>query len=179
MASLSFIDDIVRGFGGFLEAVSPIDLFNKDQVQKLSYKFGEVLKNPSKSTLNEYGRELGVGVSAAMARKAHYGRSMNMAEYFQGYKFDRPASAFTPGELALNRNVRVGTAAALGIYGASSLMLGDDSLPSKVSGTVLGAAVHGGIAKALYKGTNPAIGLAYGGLGLVNMMRKGDNYGPF
>jgi len=179
MASPQFLDDIVRGIGGFFEAVTPIDLFNQQQTAKLSYTFSNALQNPSMKNFRTYAGEVGQAVGAAQARYSAAGRPMNMAEYFQGYKFDRAAATFTPGELATNRAVRIGAAASLAAYGASSMVFGEDSIPAKVSGGALGMAVHGGIAKALYTKTHPMIGVAYGGLGLVNMMRKGDNLGPF
>lgn len=179
MARINFLDDIIDGVGGFLGAVTPLDLFNKEQTKKLSYKFGELMENPGMGKAREFAKELGVGPGAAFTRYGKVGMKPSMESYFQGYKFDRPADAFTPGELAFNRNVRVGGAAALGIYGASSLTMGQESLPAKASGGALQLATHAGITKALYHGTNPMVALAYGGVSAVNMLRKGDNLGPF
>lgn len=179
MASFKFLEDVLEGIGGFLGAVSPLDLFNKEQTKKLSYQFGKFAEEPSMARARDFARELGVGPGAAFTRYGKVGTKPSMEAYFQGYKFDRPTSAFTPGELAFNRNVRIGGAAALGIYGASSLTLGQESLPAKGAGGALQLATHAGITKALYHGTNPMVALAYGGVSAVNMLRKGDNLGPF
>jgi hypothetical protein len=176
---MAFFDDVVRGVGGFFEHLSPIELFNKDQGQKLSAAFGDLVGSPSMANLKRYGNVAGEAAGAAVARYKNEARPFNLKDYFAGHNFDAPMSSFTPGQVATRKNVRVATAAAMGVYGASSLFMGDESLPARASGGALNFAMHAGITKALHKYTNPMAAAAYGGLGVVNMLRSGDNLGPF
>ena len=179
MASMSFFDEVVKGVGGFFEHISPIEIFNKNQEQKLAASFGNLVKSPSGHSANAYRRQLSEEVGASAARYKIEGRPMNLGEYFSGQNFDGPGVVSTPAQTAMRRNVRIGAAATMGIYGASSMVLGDDSPVAKASGGALNFAMHAGVTKALHKYTNPTTAAIYGGLGVVNMLRSGDNLGPF
>lgn len=170
------INKVLGQVGRVAAALSPIDLFNADQIRKLgsstqgfrnfSTGFGDLVSGnmtAMKQTLNKYGDNA---------------QLMGISDYMSGFKTGENRLNLSDATKSFRAKVRKRAAAAAGIYAGSSLLFGSDSfVPSTArAGATLG--MHGGIAAGLSKFAHPMAGAAYAGLGLFNMNRAGDNWGP-
>ncbi len=135
----------------FINAINPIDMFNATQMKKLQahYKNEGLLKTASAMFEN----------------------------YFQGGKtaFGPDTPATTSYEYA--KRARIGTALGIGGYALSQTLFENTAIDS-VADFVAGAGLHSGITAALFS-KNKKYGLGYGAWAGLNMLRKGDNFGPF
>ncbi len=74
--------------------------------------------------------------------------------------------------------VRGAAPLAIGATSLSSMMFGSDSMPAAMGRTAIAGAGHLGIGTAL-GARYPMAGAAYLGVSGINMMRRGNNFGPF
>jgi len=85
----------------------------------------------------------------------------------------------TPAEARRrNKLIRRSVAGAVGVYGASSMLFGQNSGLSNASGAGLQLGTHGAFT-GLIGSRNPLAGAAYAGWVGLNMARPGNNVGPF
>lgn len=162
-------ESILNKAGEMLGAISPIELFNANQVKKL---VGPRAKNS----------EL-IGAAFGMIKdnigKAISGSGMpghaNIGHYFEGYNIGENLSSIADSTVALRKKYRQMAAAGAMVYGGSQLLGG---LPARATNFAAQAGIHGVIASALYK-VNPTVGIGYAGWGAYNATRSGDNIGPF
>lgn len=77
-----------------------------------------------------------------------------------------------------NALIRRSVAGGIGVFGASSLLMGSDSLPAVASGAGLKIGAHG-TAAGLIGSRHPVAGAAYAAWTGLNMLRPGNNLGPF
>ena len=111
--------------------------------------------------------------------------------YLKGYNIDDIAAgvhkaAFSglskPMQATINRRqaIRQVGLGALGVYGGASLLLGESNPIRQVGDFAATTAVHAGIGAGIGAMTGSPWGMyGYFGLAAVNMLREGDNFGPF
>jgi hypothetical protein len=166
--------------GNIIGALSPIELFNREQLTKLKTLHGDMMGTPA--TFN-YGRA--AGEISGMAKQnwktaatdALKPGNAGLNSYFSGYNMGErilsPGSADF-GKIAFRKNVRIGAAATLGAYIGSNLLMGSNNPISSTIGAAANLGMHGTIAMGLGRFVHPMAGAAYAGLGILNMVREGD-----
>jgi hypothetical protein len=164
------INRMLRGAGKYAGAISPIEIFNAEQWSKLgSSGFRNNIQDAT---------AMGVmNIKDAMSRRGKEGYA-GFKNYFEGYNVGEEIGTIAGNTMDLRRRLRLGTAMGAGLYAASSLTMGSDSLVPKSMRTAAKIGIHGTIAAGLTK-AHPAAGAAYAGWGILNMTRRGDNMGPF
>jgi len=188
------IGKFLSGVGRYAQALSPIELFNVEQLTKLKGYHQDMLQamsgaTPVKSTAaflrgfaGEAGEMIGGNYATTRAMAGQPNRA-TLGNYFSGYNVGQtmgiaPGSAEF-GALKFRRTARLATAGVIGGYTGGNLLFGDDNILSKSIGFGARTAAHSTIAAALYKYAHPMAGAAYAGLGLINMFRQGNNFGAF
>jgi len=73
---------------------------------------------------------------------------------------------------------RIGTTAAAGAVGLNQVFAGDSAVGGAV-GFAAKAGMHAGVGYGARALGHPKVGMGYWGLAGINMIRSGDNYGPF
>lgn len=155
-----------------ISLITPIDLFNKEQLSKL---------NRTRNTFSELGDLINsnmANVSASIKKHGSAADINSFAEYFSGKKYGELMSNISQDTLKMRSMARIGAAAAVGVWGASNLLFGKDSSVASATNSAFKFAGHTAVGYSLAK-INPLAGIAYGGLGIINMFRKGDNIGPY
>ena len=160
------IESILAGAAQYGAALSPIDMFNVEQRQKLaglgtraqaSFAAGHVK--------NQLSRGAGEGVAG-------------LTDYFTG-RYVGESMASAPGNLRFRSMARRATAVGAGLYFGGQMLFGNDNLVSNTIGFGAKVGMHGVAAAGLAKYVHPLAGAAYAGLGLLNMFKSGNNLGPF
>lgn len=157
-----------------ISLITPIDLFNQEQLSKLNRSRGS---NPMK----QIGDLVNSNMSNVNATIKQHGAAADInsfGEYFSGRKYGELSASISHDTMRMRSMARIGTAAAVGLWAGSNLLLGKDSSTASAMNTAFKFAGHVGVGYTLAK-MNPLAGIAYGGLGMINMFRKGDNIGPY
>jgi len=128
----------------------------------------------------------GAGTTWKSARQKGMGFTDMAKHYWKGHNLSDVAADLgvegmrrTPkGDIRRNMFVRRTVLGAMGASTAASYMMGSDNAVSNTVGFAQQGLVHAGVSAGLgaYK---PGLGAAYAGWAGLNMMRRGDNFGPF
>lgn len=166
-----------RGMRALMGAVSPIELFASEQSGKLLRGVGEI------------------GADMSALGRGYQGSSRSMlADYFAGHDLGRVArGASSPGYVdaimkdaayrsAMQRNqaLRVGAVGSAALAYPVSWVAGDGPL-TRAGDTGVGvatAAVGAGVLSH-FGGVGKAAGWGFLGMSVANMIRGGDQWGPF
>ena len=153
--------------GRYMEAMSPIDMFNSEQRHKLAQMQG-------------FGpRAQMAGGFIKDAFKSGGPGKAGIGNYFTGHNIGQALDT-APGALKFKSIARRSTAIGAGLYFGGQLLFGNDNLLSNTIGFGAKVGMHAGAAVGLGKYVHPLAGAAYAGLGLFNMFRSGsDHMGPF
>lgn len=155
-----------------LSLITPIDLFNREQLSKL---------NRSRNVFADLGALIDVNMANVNNSIKTHGSAADInsiGEYFSGRKYGELATSISEDTMRMRSRARIGMAAAVGIWAGSNLLFGKDSATASTMNSAFKFAGHATVGYSLAK-MNPLAGIAYGGLGLMNMFRKGDNIGPY
>lgn len=168
---------IGKNIGRVAAALSPIDLFSMQQVSKLRSStkgfqgfmqgMGDTITNNMnglKRNLHQYGDNADNGT---------------LSRYMGGYKIGENRLDLDKSTQQFRSMVRKRAMMGAGAYAGASLMFGNDSIVPSTVNTAAQVGFHGGAAYGLSKFVHPMAGLAYGGLGVFNASRPGNNVGPF
>lgn len=108
-------------------------------------------------------------------------KGYGIADWFKGATYqDKIAMASGPATSTMmkamqNRAlIRGGAVASI----VAPMVFGSDSLPGRMAGMARGAAFHATGAAAMST-VSPLAGAMYAGFAGINMIRRGDNWGPF
>lgn len=168
-----------------ISAINPIELFQQYTWTKLGNAYHQqmaaaadplkVMKDIVKGSYN-LGRT-NFRSAVDNYRGADPGIARGMADYMKGYKIGLNKADIAPGRLRFNSIARKTAMAGLGAYSASSFLFGNNPLTETVDqGTKLG--FHATVGSLAYT-MNRKAGIAYAGLGMFNILRSGDNLGPY
>lgn len=138
-------------FSKFLNAVNPIDMFNANQMQKLEayYKNNGLLKTTSAMFDQYFSR-----------RQTEFGPKIPNTST-QDYV----------------KKARIGLGAGIAGYALSQTLF-EDTFVERAADFAAGVGIHTGIGAGLY-GYKPALGIGYGAWAGLNLLRRGNNFGPF
>lgn len=140
----------MSSLGKFFNAINPLDMFNANQMQKLK------------------------------AFHSSNGIVRTTSEMFNGY-FSGSQLSFGPSmsktSQEYTRKARVGASLGLAAYGLSQTVFADSAIEN-VADFAVGVGMHGAITSALYK-KKPGYGIGYGAWAGLNIMRRGNQLGPF
>lgn len=150
----------------FLHAVSPIDLFNAEQISKLNGVSG-------------FKDMFAAGFKKARAARAMpHPNDATIKNYFQGYNLGDSIGNIPTETLNFRKNMRITAASLLGAYIGSKVVFGGNNPVSETIGYGARVGTHATIGAAIHRYVSPAGGLAYLGLSGINLLRDGDNLGP-
>lgn len=180
---------ILNKIGKAFSALNPISIHDSQALRKLASESHASLARASNFgeasqvvTRFAGGAKDVVAKSIEIAKKnmsdatANVGR--DMSDYMAGYNIGSSKATMSASDIAFNRNMRVGTAAALGLYAGSNLLMGRDNPVASTMGFAAKAVGHTAVAHGI-NAIRPGWGTAYGAIAAVNMFRSGDNLGPF
>lgn len=171
------VNNITKHAGDYLSAVTPIDLFNKAQMSKLRSS-----SNGFQNFWTGFGDMVSAnmrGIDSAVKKHGSDAQISSIADYMGGAKIGQNRLQLDDATASFRKKVRARTAMAAGAYLGSSLLFGSDSGIASGMRNVGSFAAHGVAAAGLAKYASPLAGMAYAGLGIHNMMKPGNNMGPF
>jgi hypothetical protein len=158
-----------------LGALSPIDLFNRQQIGKLASSRG----GPQAAARMGELHAIAKGNLTRVAAAGPEGGLGGIRGYMGGAKMGETGINLDEATRAFRTKVRGRAAMAAGAYLGSSLAFGSDSAIPSTMRSAAKVGMHGGIAAGLSTFAHPMAGVAYAGLGIFNALRSGDNIGPF
>lgn len=104
--------------------------------------------------------------------------SYSIGDWFAGRNIGETAGAITGSIRNARIAARVGVPAAMGLAGFSGLVSPDNPL-DRLSRTGLGLGTNAAVAGIMGNRVGWAAGAAYAGWTGLNVLRPGDNFGPF
>lgn len=168
---------MMNDIGRVAGALSPIDLFTREQVGKL--------RSSSKGFRN-FMQGLGDTITANVAgmrrnieQVGQYADNGTFGSYMSGFKMGENRLNLDESTRAFRAMVRKRAMVGGGVFLGANLLLGQDNPIRRGvnAGATLG--MHAGITAGLSKFVHPMAGVAYAGLGLYNMTRPGNNFGAY
>lgn len=187
------LNRFLGGVGRVVGAISPIDLFQRQQFFKVLTAGHKMMAKASKSGMDAMGI-LGAGLggmkkagltyanrnlAAVRANLQKEGTARGITDYMRGYKIGEIKADVPPGLMKFRSRVRTIGAGVAATYFGSQVAFGGDNPISNTIGFGVRATMHGAIAAGLSKYSHPYAGIAYAGLSAINIWRKGNNLGPF
>lgn len=127
-----------------------------------------------KGGMAEAGGEIFGALKSAIGSRGSY----SIGDWFAGRNIGETAGAITGSIRNARIATRVGIPAAMGVAGLSGLVAPDNPL-DRLSRTGLQIGAHATMAGALGNRVGWGAGAAYAGWTGLNMLRPGDNFGPF
>ena len=178
MINVPSLEKISRGVGRTLNALSPIELFNGQQLNKLNatHRGFTSFFQGLQRTIEGNMKIVDANLATAKGLDAQLG---GLGGYMRGHNIGELRGSLDKSTQAFRSKVRGRAAMAGGVYAATSLGFGSDSAIPSTMRTAATVGMHGGIAMGLSRFAHPMAGVAYAGLGIFNAYRRGDNIGPF
>lgn len=187
MADFAAFNDVVaplmRKLGGWVShgmaAMSPVDLM-KDAGWRGMRDEGNVWGTLGATV----GMSRGGAAQFAAARAANPAiKSYSMGDWFRGRTYNDLTAMAQPGYKASSAMMKAMQNRAMIRGGATAAMVGpmlfgEDTLPGSMTRTARNVGIHATIASSLTP-ISPLAGAMYAGFAGVNMLRRGDNFGPF
>lgn len=162
-------------FSKFISAISPIDLFQNAQLRKLAAEKG------FQNKANLAGSFIQGNMRNVARMASTYGRDAELnglSGYFSGRKIGERFSTLDPKVIANRKAMRKNFALGVGGYLGMSMMLPKENPIRRTVDFGVDLGINAGITYGLNK-ISPMAAIAYGGIGLINSIRAGDNWGGF
>jgi hypothetical protein len=171
---------IASKIGKYIGAMSPIELFNSNQLQKLKGEAHKLMtQNKPREMTSMFFDTMKTNIRDKMASYKKGGPGIaGFADYFSGYSLGDEMSKIAPGDLKFRSIARKTTGAALLGYMGSNMLFGRENPISNTIGFGANVGMHAGIGSLLGM-VHPFVGVGYMGLSGINMLRSGNNLGPF
>jgi len=175
MASVQNIPGMPDFFGkklgnwvaGAFAHLSPIDLAAGETATKIA------TAAKSGGAIGAGGEILGA-IRGAIKNRGKY----TIGDWFQGYNIDEAREGLASSVRQKRLAMRVGIPALAGVAGVSGLVAPGNPLDSIASGA-LQVGAFATTTAVLGSGVHHGLGAAYAAWGGLNMMRSGNNMGPF
>lgn len=176
-------DQILSQADKLVSAINPIRLFSHDQMRRLGDIHRLAMKEEGPlagtySTIKGYGLMGMDNYRTSIAAMKGKNIANSFRDYLAGDKLGTKRGSIGIGRMKFNSLARKTAIGAVGAYAGSNLLLGTNNPISNTIGNAANFGMHAVLAAGIGK-VSPLAGSLYAGLGLVNIMRGGDNMGPF
>lgn len=128
----------------------------------------------SKGGPMEAGKQIFGAIKSAVKTRGEY----SVGDWFTGRNIGEAADGISSSIRNARIGMRVGVPAAIGLAGVSGLLAPDNPL-DRLSRTGLQLGGHTAVAGLLGRHVGWGAGAAYAGAAGLNILRPGDNLGPF